>query len=96
MFFIFFLMLLQLFFLKINKSESKLDLLQTGFLLSIFIFQIHYSYLAMEKEINHPFSNAKMTAEFIKKDVPEKASIVAINKFEIAPVVGYANRSFFW
>lgn len=95
MFFIFFLMLLQLFFLKINKSDSKLDLLQTGFLLSIFIFQIHYSYLAMEKEINHPFSNAKMTAEFIKKDVPEKASIVAINKFEIAPVVGYANRKFY-
>jgi hypothetical protein len=94
-FFIFFLMLLQLFFSKKNQRETKLDLLQLGFLISIFLFQIHYTYLAMEKEIRYPFSNAKMTAEFIKKEVPTQASIVAINKFEIAPVVGYANRDFY-
>ncbi len=94
-FFIFFLMLMQLFFSKKNQSEAKLNLLQIGFLISIFLFQIRYTYMAMEKEINHPFSNAKMTAEFIQKEVPEQASIVAINKFEIAPVVGYANRNFY-
>lgn len=94
-FFIFFLMLLQLFFSKKNQREAKLDFLQIGFLLSIFLFQIHYTYLAMEKEIRHPFSNAKLTAEFIKKEVPAQAVIVAINKFEIAPVVGYANRNFY-
>ena len=88
-------MLLQLFFSKKGQSEAKLDHLQIGILLSIFIFQIRYTYLAMEKEIRHPFSNAKMTAEFIKKEVPEQAAIVAINKFEIAPVVGYANREFY-
>jgi len=94
-FFIFFLMLLQLFFSKKNQSDGKLDYLQIGFLISIFLFQIRYTYLAMEKEIRHPFSNAKITAEFIKKEVPEQAAIVAINKFEIAPVVGYANRNFY-
>lgn len=94
-FFIFFLMLLQLFFSKKNQSKGKLDYLQIGFLISIFLFQIRYTYLAMEKEIRHPFSNAKMTAEFIQKEVPEQAAIVAINKFEIAPVVGYANRDFY-
>jgi hypothetical protein len=94
-FFIFFLMLLQLFFSKKNQTGAKLDYLQIGFLITIFLFQIRYTYLAMDKEIRHPFSNAKLTAEFIKKDVPEQAAIVAINKFEIAPVVGYANRNFY-
>ncbi len=94
-FFIFFLMLLQLFFSKKSQAAGKLDYLQIGFLISIFLFQIRYTYLAMEKEVNHPFSNAKLAAEFIKQEVPERAAIVAINKFEIAPVVGYANRSFY-
>ncbi len=94
-FFIFFLMLLQLYFSGKKQKEAELDYLQIGFLISIFLFQIRYTYLAMDKEIRHPFSNAKITAEFIKQEVPEQAAIVAINKFEIAPVVGYANRNFY-
>lgn len=94
-FFIFFLMLLELFFSKKNQNNVGLDYLQIGFLVSVFLFQIRYTYLAMEKEVTHPFTNAKNVAAFIKKEVPEQAAIVAINKFEIAPVVGYSNRNFY-
>lgn len=65
------------------------------FLCSILFFQIRYTTLAVKKEYNHPFTNAQITADFIKEKVPKNVPIVAINKFEAAPVVGYANRKFY-
>lgn len=96
-FFIFFTMLLQLYFSQKRKKESasRLDMLQIGFLVSVLLFQMYYSFLALKKEIEFPFSNAKIAAEFIQSKVPENVPIVAINKFEVAPVVGYANRNFY-
>ncbi len=92
-FFLFFVMLLSLYFSK--KEEKKLDYFQLFFLCSILFFQIRYTTLAVQKEYNHPFTNAQITANFIKEKVPENVPVVAINKFEAAPVVGYANRKFF-
>lgn len=65
------------------------------FLTSIFFFQIKYTSIAVQKEYRHPFTNAKLAANFIKENVPEKVPVVAINKFEAAPVVGYADRKFY-
>jgi hypothetical protein len=33
--------------------------------------------------------------QFIKEKIPEKVPIVAINKFEATPVIGYARRNFY-
>ncbi|MEM1319306.1 MAG: hypothetical protein AAGG75_03565 [Bacteroidota bacterium] len=50
---------------------------------------------ALLKEYRHPFSNAIYAGEFIKEKVPATVPIVAINKFEAAPVSGYAGRPFY-
>jgi hypothetical protein len=92
-FFLFLLMLLHLYFSK--RKDYQLDIIQLIFLASIFFFQIRYTSLAVQKEYRHPFTNAQLAANFIKEKVPEKVPIVAINKFEAAPVVGYANRKFY-
>lgn len=92
-FFIFFIILLQLFFSK--KENKMLNIGQMIFLTSIFIFQIRYTALAVQKEYQYPFSNSKVTGEFIRKNIPENVPIVAINKFETAPVTAYAGRKFF-
>ena len=94
-YFIFFTLLLHLFFEKIESRALKLDYLQIGLLVSVLLFQIRYTVLAVQKEVQFPFSNAKITAEFIQEKVPAEVPIVAINKFEVAPVVGYANRDFY-
>ncbi|MEM6963939.1 MAG: hypothetical protein AAF573_04170 [Bacteroidota bacterium] len=92
-FFIFFILLAHLFFEK-NK-DKKLDYLQIGLLVSILLFQIRYAFVAVQKEYQHPFSNAKLAAAFVREKIPEQVPIVAINKFEVAPVVGYAHRDFY-
>ncbi len=78
-----------------SRPTTSLDIISLLFLTSIFFFQIKYTALAVQKEYRHPFSNAKLAADFIKEKVPEKVPVVAINKFEAAPVVGYANRKFY-
>ena len=101
-FYIFFIMLLALFFGKpVRQKGGKeiqkagLDQIQILFLVSILGFQIYYSGLAVQKEYQFPFSNSKLAAEFIQEKVPAEVPIVAINKFEVAPVVGYAGRDFY-
>ena len=94
-FFIFFIMLLALFFGKKEMQKSGLDTIQILFLASILGFQIYYTGLAVQKEYQFPFSNSKLAAEFIQEKVPAEVPIVAINKFEVAPVVGYAGRDFY-
>lgn len=94
-FFIFFIMLAHLFFSKKKIRESGLDKIQILFLASILLFQLRYSYLAIQKEVQFPFSNAVLAAEFIQEKVPKEVPLVGINKFEVAPVVGYSNREIF-
>lgn len=50
---------------------------------------------AVKKEVRLPFTNAKAAGQFIKEKIPSKVPVVAINKFEATPVIGYAGRKFF-
>ncbi|MFZ1706014.1 MAG: hypothetical protein WAT79_16835 [Saprospiraceae bacterium] len=65
------------------------------FLLLIAGVQTIYGLTAIYRDINLPFTNAKETGLFIQEKIPEKVPVVAINKFEITPVIGYAKRKFF-
>lgn len=47
---------------------------------------------ALNTDIQLPFTNAQAAGIFIKEKVPENVPIVAINKFETAPVGAYADR----
>jgi len=89
--FLFFLMLLNLY--AVDKKELSGNRL--GVVIIIVIFQLQYAFLGIRKDYVHPFSNAAKTAEFIQKNIPESTPIVAINKFETAPVGGYAGRKFY-
>ena len=53
---------------------------------------IFYNTIAIQKDITMPFTNAKMAGEFIQEKVPDEVPVIAINKFECTPVVGYADR----
>jgi len=57
--------------------------------------QTIYGIIALQSDINMPFSNARAAGLYIKDKIPEKVPVVAINKFEITPVVGYAKRKFY-
>ena len=61
----------------------------------ILIAQIVHNGRAFYKDFHSPFSNAIHAGAFIKEKVPDQVPIVAINKFEAAPVVGYAGRPFY-
>lgn len=62
---------------------------------SILFFQLYYSVLGLQKEYRYPFSHAKAAGLFLREKVPPEVPIVAINKFEAAPVLGYAGRTFY-
>jgi len=62
---------------------------------SVLFFQVRYAGLAVDREVRYPFSNAVAAGTYIKKEIPEGAPVVAINKFEATPVLGYAGRSFY-
>jgi hypothetical protein len=89
--YVFFIVLLQLW----SYEKPRLGWDQLAILALIFGFQIYYSGLAVTKEIRHPFTYAKAAGEFIRDKVPKEVPIVAINKFEAAPVTGYAGRKFY-
>ncbi|MBK8078950.1 MAG: hypothetical protein IPK25_00900 [Saprospiraceae bacterium] len=78
-------------------SDKKLFADAKILLLVIFIgiVQSVYGIKALYSDINLPFSNAKETGLYIKKTIPEKVPVVAINKFEVTPVIGYTQRKFF-
>ena len=88
--FIFFIALLE-----IRGLDIKKELLPT-LVISVFaIFNIVHNGKAVVEEKNIPFTNAELAGQFIKEKIPEKVPIVAINKFEATPVIGYARRSFY-
>ena len=87
--FIFFVGLVELYFRR-NGSLSKL---QMGLIASFMLCQFYYNYLAIDKDLKYPFSNARITAAFINEKIPTNVPIMAINKFETAPVVAYSGRT---
>lgn len=89
--FIFLIVVIELLHRRAVVMDTKRWLLLGSFL----ICQFYYNFQAISKELKHPFSNAKITAEFLKEKVPEKVPIVAINKFETAPVGAYLGRALY-
>lgn len=65
-------------------------------LLCIFcLFSCIHGAKAFYADYTIPFSNAKEAGHFIRDKVPEKVPVVAMNKFETTPVLGYAGRPFY-
>ncbi len=89
--FLFFVICLQLWAFK----KPQINPAKMAILLAIIAFQAYYNGLALSKEFQFPFSQAKSAAQFIQQNVPENVPIVAINKFAAAPVIGYAGRKFY-
>jgi len=89
--FIFFMVLTEIYYRR-NGVLPKFKMALIG---SFLLCQLYYNVLAVNKDVKHPFSNAYATAQFINKEVPESGVIVAINKFETAPVVAYTGRTIF-
>ncbi len=90
MVFIFFVAILEL--TPQNKILSKYKNVAIALLL---IFSTDHGVKAMITEYKIPFSNAKMTGEFLKTNVPEKVPIVTFNKFSTTPVIGYLDRKMY-
>jgi hypothetical protein len=88
-----FVFLIALFALAEIKIFSDPKIL--FFVILIGIVQSVYGIKALYADINLPFTNAKEAGMYIKKTIPEKVPVVAINKFEITPVTGYAQRKFY-
>jgi hypothetical protein len=87
---VFFMALLQIRNLNFIKEK----------IVSIIIFcfsstGVFYGFKAIQEDIKIPFTNAKEVGEFIEAKVPDKVPVVAINKFECTPVIGYAKRKFY-
>lgn len=90
MMFVFFVALLSLAPIAFYQKKANI------FLLSLIgLVQSIYGLTAVYQDITLPFTNAKETGLFILEKIPEKVPIVAINKFEITPVIGYAKRKFY-
>ena len=91
MIFIFFICLLSLYDLKLEKKDWLMISL-----VSIFgLFQLVHGAKAIHFDATKPFTNAKAAGEFIKEKVPAEVPVVAINKFENTPVLAYAERKFY-
>lgn len=88
--FVFFIVLLEIRGLDIRKE------ILPSLVISVFaIFNIVHNVKAVTEEMKIPFTNAVAAGQFIKEKIPEKVPIVAINKFEATPVIGYARRNFY-
>ncbi len=91
MIFIFFICLLSLYDLKLEKENALMLSMVSIFAL----FQIVHGVKAIYFDATKPFTNAKSAGEFIKEKVPAEVPVVAINKFENTPVLAYAERKFY-
>ncbi len=88
--FVFFIVLLE-----IREFEIKKEMLAAIIVVVFAGFSLIHNVKAITEEIKLPFTNALAAGEFIKEKIPVKVPIVAINKFEATPVIGYAGRSFY-
>ena len=90
MVFIFFICLLE-----IRKiGDYKTDWIAWAVVVVFGGFNLIHGVKATYRDIDQPFTNAEMTANYIKENIPEPVPIIAINKFEATPVIGYADRKF--
>jgi hypothetical protein len=81
--------------LGIRGFDWKKDKL-TGVIIGVFcLFGIIHNIKAAKEDMRLPFTNAEAAGRFIKEKVPPKVPVVAINKFEATPVIGYAGRKFY-
>lgn len=76
----------------VDEADFFKEKIRLGLIILLFLGPLYYNFLAVTKEINGPFTNAKITATFLEEHVPENVPVVAINKFECTPVVGYSDR----
>ena len=81
--------------LHIHGNDLVKDRLSLAIIAVFCIFGVIHNIKAVREEIRLPFTNAEQTGLFIKEKVPVKVPIVAINKFEATPVIGYAGRNFY-
>ncbi len=88
--YVFFMSLLLLQGLHFRTEKISLWLV-----LTLSIFQMVHGFRALKEDFKLPFTNALEAGLFIREKVPEKVPVVAINKFETAPVGGYAGRKFY-
>jgi hypothetical protein len=89
MLFIFFLVVFNLY----GQKQLTFNGLQSLALIPFIAFPIYYNMMALQKEMQYPFSNAAKTADFLATSVPPKVPIVAINPFETGAVIGYLGES---
>lgn len=81
--------------LEIRDLDLIKEKLLVGILSFFCIFAFIHGYKAVAEDIKIPFTNAQKAGIFIKEKVPAKVPVVAINKFEATPVIGYAGRKFY-
>lgn len=81
--------------LEIRGYDIKKEWL-AGAIIGVFcLFNVIHGVKAVKEDIKIPFTNAEKTGWFIRDKIPPRVPVVAINKFEATPVVGYADRKFF-
>lgn len=88
--FVFFICLTELL---MDKTKPGWKLLVVPALFSA--FGVIHGFRAVREDIRIPFTNAREAGLFIRDKVPPKVPVVALNKFESTPVIGYAGRKFY-
>lgn len=71
------------------------DKVVAGIVAVFCVFNMVYAFKAVREDYRIPFTNAKAAGLFIKAKVPEKVPVVALNKFDATPVIGYSGRKFY-
>lgn len=78
--------------IHLRQNHTNLSLFMA---IGLMIFPSWHGIKAWYLDYSLPFTNAKEAGYYIKEKVPDKVPIVALNKFDATPVVGYSGKSFF-
>lgn len=78
-----------------HHHKSHWNIYRSLLITLLMIAPVVHGIKALVTDAQIPFSNAKEVGLFIKEKVPNNVPVVAINKFETAPVGAYAGRSFY-
>ena len=81
----------------IELSDIKIDWREvtTYMVLLLLVPPVIHNVRGVAEELNMPYSNAQKAGLYIKEAIPQNVPVVAINKFETAPVGAYADRAFY-
>lgn len=77
------------------KSKNEPNRITRFLTVLVLLPGVMYGLRAHYKDLTMPFTNAKDAGQFIHQKVPSNVPVVAINKFECAPVGGYAERGLY-